>query len=179
MVLFCWFNIISFHHVVWVTFINGPIFLILSYFEFIAEAQIEYQNTGIFDEAYVKVRMNRAIILYVILCMSQYLQQLEFSIIFVKQRMIVRQQAQLHNLFMSQRDGIIVYSLKQPLANSESPTPAPNMTIEMFNPSVETLIEVDLKKFDSKKEFKDMFSASLNDSEEDGTLDLDRLCFNI
>jgi len=115
----------------------------------------------------------------VILCMSQYLQQLEFSIIFVKQRMIVRQQAQLHNLFMSQRDGIIVYSLKQPLPNSESQTPAPKMTIEMFNPSVETLIEVDLKKFDSKKEFKDMFSASLNDCEEDKIFDLDRLCFTI
>ena len=56
--------------------------------------------------------MIRSIILYVILCLSQYLQQLEFSIIFVKQRMIVRQQAQLNNLFMSQRDGIIVYSLK-------------------------------------------------------------------
>jgi len=92
--------------------------------------------------------MNRTIVCYFILCMSQYLQQLEFSIIFIKQRMIVRQQAQLHNLFMSQRDGIIVYSQNQPLASSENPTAAPIMTIEMFNPSVETLIEVDLKKFD-------------------------------
>ena len=50
--------------------------------------------------------------------------------------MIVRQQVQLHNLFMSQNDGIIVYSQKIPLVSDEGPTPAPKLAIEMFNPQV-------------------------------------------
>ena len=74
MVCFFWFNIISFHHVVWITFINGPIFLILSYLEFLEEAQIESLNSDFYYDDYVKVRMIRAIIVYVILCLSQYLQ---------------------------------------------------------------------------------------------------------
>jgi hypothetical protein len=55
--------------------------------------------------------MNRMLLIYVTLVASQFIQQQTLSVLIIQKQMIVIQQDQLNNLFQTQRDGILIYSL--------------------------------------------------------------------
>lgn len=110
MIAFVFVNALHLHHYGWIALLNGPLFLVCSYYEHMFWQEHDFASTGILNESRTNLRLNRAAMVVAGLTAAQYLQQREFSIAITKQVLVQRQQAQLNNLFQSQRDGIVVYS---------------------------------------------------------------------
>jgi hypothetical protein len=69
---------------------NGPIFLVFIFMEAYAERARSIELTGSFDAALIGLRMNRAINILACLIGAQFLQQREFSIVMIKQKLVER-----------------------------------------------------------------------------------------
>lgn len=55
--------------------------------------------------------MNRMVLIYTSMVVNQFYQQQTMSVLIIQKHMIDVQQSQLNNLFQTQRDGILIYSL--------------------------------------------------------------------
>jgi hypothetical protein len=54
------------------TMINGPLYLVLTYFEQLRYLEIEMENTGTINDTILSLRMNRAVSVVLAITMGQY-----------------------------------------------------------------------------------------------------------
>jgi hypothetical protein len=86
-------HFIIFHDFKWTAILDGPIFVVASYFEALANNQLAATENSIYDGAGdVGDRMMLACLIYGFISFSQFLQQRDLSILIIQKSLIAQQQ---------------------------------------------------------------------------------------
>ena len=98
----------------WSTFLDGPIFLVASYFEALAiVAQFEEIDPNYQGSMKIRLLMFRATTIYFLLFAAQFMQQKELYVAIIQKQLLAYQQVQLSNVFQSQKDGVLIFSMSE------------------------------------------------------------------
>ena len=102
------------HDFKWATFLDGPIFLVASYFEALAiVAQFEEIDPNYQGSMKIRLLMVRATTIYFLLFAAQFMQQKELYVAIIQKQLLAYQQVQLSNVFQSQKDGVLIFSMSE------------------------------------------------------------------
>ena len=81
------------HDFKWTIFVNGPIFLVASYFEALAiVAQLEEVDPDFQGSMKIRLLMFRATTIYFLLMVAQFMQQKELYVAIIQKQLLAYQQ---------------------------------------------------------------------------------------
>ncbi len=94
--------------------------------------------------------MFRAVTIYALMVFSQFMQQKDLFVATIQKQLLVQQQVQLNNVFQSQKDGVLIFSLSEIQKKEKfSPTVEP-MHVELFNTAFTDLANVKCDEFNKR-----------------------------